>query len=571
MKFSNSLLILTSLCLMACKASAEIAFVATIPNVGGALVVNADRDRIYDSGNPVSVIDGQTNAVIDEIPNDGISLGDINETTGKIYGFNPSAYVNGRFPVVVVDPATKIVRNVNGAEANFASDIAVNAATNRIYETYSRSTGTLAVIDGATDRQITQFVVGTIVEKLAVNPATNTIYVTGIEPGTPNRSVLHIINGATNTVTATITIGTGATTGDLDVAVNSDTNTVYVLSIANGRSVLNIINGATNAVTAQVPVSSTAQKVVVNETANHVYVLSKSDVTAFDETTLQLIGQFSFASAVSDLAINERSSRLYVSTTTGIVVLRDFPTDTTPPTVTFTSPTNGARLTSLPQVSGTALDNRGGSGLSRVALFLKRSSDGKYWTGKNWSRTQTELRTTLGTFDTQGQSFTNADALPSGENLKQDTYFLTAVAIDRANAFGNRTATTVSFRVIDVIDPQIAITYPSDGAMLNQLTKISGSLTDNAGGSGPSRVLLQIRRSSDRKYFDGTMWTSSAVTLSTELIGSGEAVAWQRIGGLPPVVSGRDVYTISAIGYDRAFNRDDATVTITVGTAATAT
>ncbi|MDF2439923.1 MAG: hypothetical protein JWN98_907, partial [Abditibacteriota bacterium] len=245
--------------------------------------------------------------------------------------------------------------------------------------------------------------------------------------------------------------------------------------------------------------------------------------------------------------------------------------DTTAPTVAITSPTNGARVTSLPSVTGTALDNQGGSGLSRVALFLKRSSDGKYWTGKNWSTFQFELRSTLGTFGAQGQSFTNADALPSGENLKQDTYFLTAVAIDRANARGNRATTTVSFRVIDVTDPEIAITYPTNGALLNQLTKISGSLTDNAGGSGPSRVLLQIRRSSDRKYFDGVNWTRSAVTLDAELIGVGEAVAWQRVGGLPPVVSGRDVYTIRAIGYDRAFNRDDATVTITVGTAATGT
>ena len=497
--------------------------------------------------------------IIKELPGISWTGVAVNTLTNEVYLAN----YNNR-SVDVLDGTSNIVQSTI-ALTNPPLTLAVDSSRNRIYATDEGRN--VVVIDGATKRQLTLVMVGRNPNGIAVNSATNSVYVA-------NRSEnsLSVIDGASNTVVATVAVGQGPTS----VAVNSATNTIYVMSSAG----LSVIDGTNNTVTTRLPGGlDTPGSIAVNPRTNRIYVSNLGvlgSLTVLDGVDNTIIQTLRLGTDTLRLTVNENTGFIYASGSgagsRSAFILRDDPNfDQARPTVTITSPTNGARLTSLPSVTGTALDNRGGSGLSRVALFLKRSSDGKYWTGKNWSTTQFELETTLGTFNTTGQAFTNADPLPTGANLKQDTYFLTAVAIDRANAFGNRAVTTVSFRVIDVLDPQIAITYPTDGALLNQLTKISGTLTDNEGGSGPARVLLQIRRSSDRKYFDGTMWTATPVTLSTELIGSGEAVAWQRIGGLPPVISGRDVYTITAIGYDRAFNRDDATVTITVGTAATAT
>lgn len=117
--------------------------------------------------------------------------------------------------------------------------------------------------------------------------------------------------------------------------------------------------------------------------------------------------------------------------------------DGTPPRVSFTNLTNGAVVTSLPLIAGRAVDPLGGTGATRVLLFIKRSSTGKFFNGRNYSLTPTPLETTLrGTTFTRNGSATQP--LPAGTNLPPDTYFLTAVAFDAA---GNRSSTTITIVV----------------------------------------------------------------------------------------------------------------------------
>lgn len=96
----------------------------------------------------------------------------------------------------------------------------------------------------------------------------------------------------------------------------------------------------------------------------------------------------------------------------------------------------------LPFLSGRAIDNAGGSGVRRVDVFFKRSSDGRYWSGRNWSRTPVALpmRIEGNTWSIDGRTL----PLPSGANLRQDTYFLTAIAYDGAD---NRATDTITVRV----------------------------------------------------------------------------------------------------------------------------
>jgi hypothetical protein len=127
--------------------------------------------------------------------------------------------------------------------------------------------------------------------------------------------------------------------------------------------------------------------------------------------------------------------------------------DVVAPTVTITTPANGARLPALPEARGTATDTTVGSGVEQVVLGLKRVDDSRYWSGRNWSRTPVTFRARL-----TGTNWINLDALPSGLNLKPGAYYLTAVAIDRV---ANRRATTVYFRILPATPTPTPTTTPT--------------------------------------------------------------------------------------------------------------
>ena len=82
---------------------------------------------------------------------------------------------------------------------------------------------------------------------MAVNPNTNRIYVTN-----DSSDNVSVIDGASNTVVATVAVGSYPH----GVAVNPNTNRIYVAnSVSNNVSV---IDGATNTVVATVPVGQLA-------------------------------------------------------------------------------------------------------------------------------------------------------------------------------------------------------------------------------------------------------------------------------------------------------------------------
>ena len=101
---------------------------------------------------------------------------------------------------------------------------------------------------------------------VAVNPSTNTVYLTNV-----NDNTVSVINGSTNTVTATVSVGSGPT----GVSVNSSTNTVYVAN--QGGNTVSVINGSTNTVTSTISVGSHPFGVAVNPSTNTVYVANQTD------------------------------------------------------------------------------------------------------------------------------------------------------------------------------------------------------------------------------------------------------------------------------------------------------
>lgn len=124
--------------------------------------------------------------------------------------------------------------------------------------------------------------------------------------------------------------------------------------------------------------------------------------------------------------------------------------DVANPGVSFSQPQNGARLAAFPIISGVATDvqNGGdaGTGVARVVLFIKRSRDGKYFSGRNWAGVPVALETQI---DGETWRFRN---VPAGLNAQDGTYFLSAVAFDRA---GNRSLPANVTLIVDRSAPAV--------------------------------------------------------------------------------------------------------------------
>jgi uncharacterized repeat protein (TIGR01451 family) len=134
--------------------------------------------------------------------------------------------------------------------------------------------------------------------------------------------------------------------------------------------------------------------------------------------SLLLNGQYILTAVATDRAGNSRTG-----------VASTFTVDKTAPVVVFATPLSNSVVTQLPRVSGRITD-AGGSGVSRVQLFIQRSSDGKFWTGSAWGN-RTALSTTL-----SSGVWTRSTGLPSVAFLLEGNYTLQAHGFDHA---GNRT------------------------------------------------------------------------------------------------------------------------------------
>jgi YVTN family beta-propeller protein len=151
--------------------------------------------------------------------------------------------------------------------------LAANAVTNKVYVANycgndpscgSQSPGTVTVIDGLTNTVDATVTVGLRPGFLLINPVTNKIYVVNRHSNT-----VSVINGATNTVTTTINVGAYPAYGDINLV----TNKVYVVNNGNGQgTTMSVIDGNTDTNIATVTVGNYPQGAAVNPVTNTIYV-----------------------------------------------------------------------------------------------------------------------------------------------------------------------------------------------------------------------------------------------------------------------------------------------------------
>lgn len=240
----------------------------------------------------------------------------VNPVTNKIYAI-------GSGGLMVIDGATNSTTTVPVGVS--LGNIAVNPATDKIYVA-NEGEGTVTVVDGATN-SATQVSVGSNPIGVAVDPILNQIYV--VEPG----GQLIVINGATN-ATTTVSIAQGAN----DVAVNLVTHNVYIahcdgdghgtnshVSIVDGQSleVVNTITVVGLECNAQVAVNSvTNQAYVANQDSETPAVIVISGISS-TYVTIPLTTGVSGGEFPSRVQVNPATNKIYVGGSQGDLTIID--------------------------------------------------------------------------------------------------------------------------------------------------------------------------------------------------------------------------------------------------------
>jgi YVTN family beta-propeller protein len=162
---------------------------------------------------------------------------------------------------------------------------------------------------------------------VVVNPVTNKIYVTN-----PGGNTVTVIDGATNTTT---TVPVGST--PVAASVNTVTNKIYISNA--GSSNVTVIDGATNATTT-VATGANPDSAAVNPVTNKIYVSNQgsANVTVIDGATNATT---TIAAGANPLpaAVNPVTNKIYVGNNHGSsVTVIDGATNTTTTVATGTGP-----------------------------------------------------------------------------------------------------------------------------------------------------------------------------------------------------------------------------------------
>lgn len=190
--------------------------------------------------------------------------------------------------------------------------VAVNPTTNRIY-TGTASTS-LAVIDGTTNQVVTTIlgISGGSINEVAVNSATNRVYVGSYTSATSG--AIAIIDGSSNTILTT------RITGDIyELQVNSATNRIYYTQRSPAGYFVVTADSNANTITS-IPIQGAivGGELRINETTNRVYHVDDKGLAVYD-ADLHLITKIELwqDGAPYRLTLNPNTNRAYVGVLSG--------------------------------------------------------------------------------------------------------------------------------------------------------------------------------------------------------------------------------------------------------------
>ena len=221
----------------------------------------------------------------------------VDRSTGLVYvtnlGSNALSVINGT--------TNKLLTNV--AVGRGPSDVAIDPYTSRVYVA-NQENDSLSVINGTSDKVISNLRVGDQPYGVSVDPYSHMIYVTNHGDNT-----LSVVNGATNNLVTNVPVGRGPS----DVAVDTYTNRVYVANQENAS--LSVINGTSNKVISNLRVGSQPYGVSVDPYSHLVYVTNngKATISVINGTTNKLVTNVAVGRGPNGVSVDPISNMIYVA------------------------------------------------------------------------------------------------------------------------------------------------------------------------------------------------------------------------------------------------------------------
>lgn len=196
--------------------------------------------------------------------------------------------------------------------------LAVNTVSGKLYAA-SASSELIYVIDGKTDQIIKEIPLGQFQSghSIAVNPDTNTIYVAS------QNNILYVVDGSIDEIIHEIDIGDHTVMAGhvgwnqpAELALNPNTNLVYATNA--GSDLISVINGTNNRIIGNITIASPFAA-VVNPNTNKLYVSFQSSeaIKVFDGMSFEEIGTIPDVYAASfnnaGIAINPETNTIYAA------------------------------------------------------------------------------------------------------------------------------------------------------------------------------------------------------------------------------------------------------------------
>ncbi|MDI6756872.1 MAG: hypothetical protein QME32_02495, partial [Endomicrobiia bacterium] len=205
--------------------------------------------------------------------------------------------------------------------------------------------------------------------------------------------------------------------------------------------------------------------------------------------------------------------------------------DITPPTVKVHLPSSDStlRYSSLPTITGTAADAAPGA-LERVEARIRNNSASAYWNTSTLAFDISDAQAATAWFTAQTTMsyqtwFTTFTAGSNDRWTDTITYRVESRSLDKAGIF-SPVYSTATF-TYDKTPPTSQATLPSDRSIVRELSTISGTSADTAGGT-VSQVRVAVRRNTDGKWFDGSDFTQSDIApLFTDWVAGFTGTRWQ--------------------------------------------
>jgi YVTN family beta-propeller protein len=243
------------------------------------LATNPRTNMLYvthPTENVISVINGSTNKVVKTVP-----VGDTPINIAINFDMN-QVYIGTLGHIIIMDGNTnRLITNISTRTAFI--DMKVNQHTNLIYATDAASKA-ISIIDGNINRIVANISLDINPYYLAINPFTDVVYVSNQDG---NR--ISVINSTISKIIKTIIVGAYQLADISEIAdmltVNPTTGMLYVTHPT--ENVISVINGSTNKVVNTITVGNYPTGIVVNQNTDKVYVINKysNDFNVIDGIT----------------------------------------------------------------------------------------------------------------------------------------------------------------------------------------------------------------------------------------------------------------------------------------------